>query len=184
MKILEEIVEGRAKSWKGATNSSSTSSSSSLNVFKLLSKHPFKRFFFSQQILFMQKAVDISREMSFCILVHFSVQFLSVIRLFGLWIAMVSLNCTPVITTKLSRGCLETGLRSDIRGKISSDRWDITGLIFFLSAPAGYKESSRGFDPIRNGEIFPSVFDWLMFHDLYRMLLKRGTKSGERARET
>ena len=84
------------------------------------------------QILFTQKAVDISREMSFCILVHFSVQFLSVIRLFGLWIAMVSLNCTPVITTKLSRGCLETGLRSDIRGKIRSDRWDITGLLFFF----------------------------------------------------
>ena len=51
MKILEEIVEGHAKSWKGATYSSSTSSSSSLNIFKLLSKHPFKSFFFQADIL-------------------------------------------------------------------------------------------------------------------------------------
>ena len=66
----------------------------------------------------LQKAVDISREIIFCILVpHFSVQFLSVIRLFGLRIAMVSINCTPAITAKLSRCCPETRLRSDIGSK-------------------------------------------------------------------
>ena len=58
-------MEGHAKSWKGATyNSSSTTSSSSLNIFKLLSKHPFKSFFFFQADT-IQKAVDISREIIF-----------------------------------------------------------------------------------------------------------------------
>lgn len=122
-------MEGRAKSWNGATySSSSTTSSNSLNIFKLLSKNPFKSYFSQGDTL--QKAVDISREIIFCILVHFSVQFLSVIRLFGLRIAIVIINCTPAITAKVSHGCQERRLRSDIGGKICVHRWDIAGLIF------------------------------------------------------
>ena len=99
----------------------------SLNIFKLLSKHPFKSFFFQADTL--QKAADISREIIFCLLVHFSVQFLSVIRLFCLRIAMVIINCTPAITAKVSHDCQERRLRSDNGGKICSHRWDVAGLI-------------------------------------------------------
>ena len=40
---------------------------------------------------------------------------MSVIKLFRLGIAMFSVFCTPTKTARLSRGCLETRLRSDIR---------------------------------------------------------------------
>lgn len=71
---------------------------------------------------------------------------------------MFSVYYIPAKTARLSHGCLETKLRSDIGGKIGSDRWDITGLTFQIwTAPACCRESVRGSDSIREGEIISSV---------------------------
>lgn len=61
--MLQEIVEGHAKSWKGAA--SFTSSASSINILSKV---------YNQEDT-PQEAAVINQEIIFCILVHFSFRF-------------------------------------------------------------------------------------------------------------